>query len=62
MSCDFVDGKLAVARAEDMRLAGEAMTAAAHERGVAFDAVGGLVLGSGPFRSRWLPRRDATGS
>lgn len=49
MSCDFVDGKLAVARAEDMRLVGEAMTAAARERDVAFDAVGGLVLGSVPF-------------
>lgn len=49
MSCDFIDGKLAVAAPADLRLVGEAMTAAATSRGIAFDAVGGLVLGSVPF-------------
>lgn len=49
LSCDFIDGKLAVAHAEGFALVGDAMNAAARDRGIGFDAVGGLVLGSVPF-------------
>jgi orotate phosphoribosyltransferase len=49
MSLDFVDAKLAVDDPDDLDLVGQAMTAAAHDAGVAFDAVGGLVLGAVPF-------------
>ncbi len=49
MSRDFVDAKLAVDDPGDLELVGRAMAAAAHDRGVAFDAVGGLVLGAVPF-------------
>jgi orotate phosphoribosyltransferase len=47
MSQDFIDGKLAVAKPEDLALVGAAMFAAAS--GVEFDCVGGLVLGAVPF-------------
>lgn len=49
MSQDFIDGKLAVAAPDDLELVGTAMTAAARDRGIEFDVVGGLVLGSVPF-------------
>lgn len=49
MSRDFVDAKLAVAAAADLELVGAAMAAAPAARGIEFDAVGGLVLGSVPF-------------
>jgi orotate phosphoribosyltransferase len=49
MSRDFFDGKLAVANPDHLDLVGEAMVAAAHDAQVAFDAVGGLVLGAVPY-------------
>jgi orotate phosphoribosyltransferase len=70
MSRDFVDAKLAVDDPDDLDLVGRAMTAAAHDRGIAFDAVGGLVLGAVPFtfavagaaRCRWfLIRKEPKG-
>jgi len=45
----FIDAKQAVAEFDDLDLVGAAMTEAAHEAGVEFDAVGGLVLGAAPF-------------
>ncbi len=62
MSHDFIDAKLAVDDPDDLDLVGVAMARAAHEAGVQFDAVGGLVLGAVPFtfavalaaRSRWF--------
>jgi len=70
MSRDFVDAKLAVADPDDLELVGQAMVAAAAEAGAAFDAVGGLVLGSVPFtfavahaaRCKWfLIRKEPKG-
>jgi orotate phosphoribosyltransferase len=49
MSRDFIDAKLAVDDPDDLALVGRAMAAAARDAGVAFDAVGGLVLGAVPF-------------
>src|ERR1700738_1878183 len=49
MSRDFVDAKLAVDDPDDLDFVGRAMTAAAQDAGVAFAAVGGLVLGAVPF-------------
>lgn len=45
----FIDAKHAVAEFDDLAIVGAAMTAAAQEAGVDFDAVGGLVLGAAPF-------------
>jgi orotate phosphoribosyltransferase len=70
MSRDFVDAKLAVDDPEDLETVGAAMAAAAHDRGIEFDAVGGLVLGAVPFtfavalaaRCRWfLIRKEPKG-
>ncbi|MDQ1391027.1 MAG: orotate phosphoribosyltransferase [Acidimicrobiaceae bacterium] len=49
VSRDFIDAKLAVDDPDDLELVGAAMAAAAHQAGVEFDAVGGLVLGAVPF-------------
>jgi orotate phosphoribosyltransferase len=70
MSRDFVDAKLAVADPDDLELVGQAMAGAARDAGIAFDAVGGLVLGAVPFtfavaqaaRCRWfLIRKEPKG-
>lgn len=70
MSRDFVDAKLAVDDPDDLTLVGTAMAAAARDAGVAFDTVGGLVLGAVPFtfavaqaaRCRWfLIRKEPKG-
>jgi orotate phosphoribosyltransferase len=45
----FLDGKLALAQGSDLRMACEAMAAAADELGIAFDAAGGLTLGADQF-------------
>jgi len=45
----FVDAKQALANGRHLRLAGEAIIAAAEEAGIEFDAVGGLTLGADPF-------------
>jgi orotate phosphoribosyltransferase len=70
MSRDFIDGKHAVDDPDDLEFVGEAMFAAACDAGVAFDAVGGLVLGAAPFtfavahaaRCKWfLIRKEPKG-
>ena len=48
-SHDYVDGKRALAGGAELRLAAEAVVATAAERGVAFDAVGGLTMGADPL-------------
>ena len=45
----FVDGKQALADGNDLRLACEAMAAAATEAGIDFDVVGGLTMGADQF-------------
>lgn len=42
----FVDGKRALARGDDLRLAAEALLQLLREEEVAFDAVGGLTMGA----------------
>lgn len=49
MSRDFIDAKLAVDDPDDLEAVGAAMAGAAQDRGIEFDAVGGLVLGAVPF-------------
>jgi len=70
MSRDFVDAKLAVDDPEDLELVGAAMAGAADDAGIAFDVVGGMVLGAVPFtfavaqaaRCRWfLIRKEPKG-
>ena len=46
MSRHFIDGKLALAEAADLRLAGEVFVRSADESGVEWDAVGGLTMGA----------------
>ena len=46
MSRFFVDGKAGLARAEDLRLACEALLAVVERAGLHFDAVGGMTLGA----------------
>ena len=48
-SQDFIDAKAALARGAHLRLACEAMLGLAAQRGVEFDAVGGLTLGADHF-------------
>ncbi|MGI9023414.1 MAG: phosphoribosyltransferase family protein [Acidimicrobiales bacterium] len=48
-SHDYVDGKRALAAGAQLRLAAEAVVAQAEERGIAFDAVGGLTMGADPL-------------
>lgn len=45
----FIDGKAAFCRGEDLHLACELLVEAVEERGVRFDAVGGLTMGADPF-------------
>ena len=69
-SHDYVDGKRALAGGAELRLAAEAVVATAGERGVAFDAVGGLTMGADPLAhavavvsgARWFSvRKEAKG-
>jgi orotate phosphoribosyltransferase len=69
-STDFVDAKLAVEDPVSLRLAGEAMAAAAHRAGARFDVVGGMLVGAAPFTfavaqaagARWfLVRKEPKG-
>ncbi len=48
-SSDFIDGKLAVEDPDNFVIAGHAMSRAAQEAGVEFEAVGGLLVGAAPF-------------
>jgi orotate phosphoribosyltransferase len=45
----FIDAKLALSQGRDLRVACEAIVAAAQEAGADFDAVGGLTLGADQF-------------
>ena len=49
LSRDFIDAKRALADGADLRVACEAMVEVAADRGIAFDAVGGLTLGADQF-------------
>lgn len=66
----FIDAKRAVSDAESLALVGQAMADAALAAGLAFEAVGGLVLGAVPYtfavtqaaRCRWfLVRKESKG-
>ena len=67
-SCDFIDGKRALARGADLKLACRALIEAVAERGVEWDAVGGLTLGADQFahvtavlaEKRWFVVRKQT--
>lgn len=48
-SHDFIDGKRALAEGEDLEIACKALMEMLAERGVNFDAVGGLTLGADQF-------------
>jgi len=66
-SHDYLDGKRALAGGAELRLAAEAVVAQAEERGIAFDAVGGLTMGADPLAysvavvsgARWFSVRKA---
>lgn len=49
MSLDYIDGKRALARGADLRVACEALLELVEAEGVRFDAVGGLTLGADQF-------------
>jgi len=49
VSHDFIDGKLAFARGEDLETACRALLDGVAELGIEFDAVGGLTMGADPF-------------
>ncbi len=48
-SYDFIDGKRALAEGEDLELACRALVEMLDERGIEFDAAGGLTLGADQF-------------
>ena len=48
-SCDFIDAKKALAHGADLELACNALIEAVSERGVEWDAIGGLTLGADQF-------------
>jgi orotate phosphoribosyltransferase len=48
-SSDYIDGKQALSRAEDLKLAAQAALGVLEHRGIEFDAVGGLILGAAPL-------------
>jgi orotate phosphoribosyltransferase len=48
MSHDYVDLRRAVARGGDLRVAGLAVAAALAERGIVYDAIGGMTMGADP--------------
>jgi orotate phosphoribosyltransferase len=49
LSSDYIDGKQALSRAEDLKLAAQAALGVLEDRGIDFDAVGGLILGAAPL-------------
>jgi orotate phosphoribosyltransferase len=49
MSRDFIDAKRALAKGSDLTVACRAIIAAADERGITFDAVGGMTMGADMF-------------
>lgn len=48
-SADFIDGKQALSRPEDFKLAAEAALRALDDKGIEFDTVGGLIFGAAPL-------------
>ena len=48
-SHDYIDGKKALSAGRDLGVAGQAVVALTRDRGVEFDAVGGLTLGADPL-------------
>ncbi|MGI9033715.1 MAG: orotate phosphoribosyltransferase [Acidimicrobiales bacterium] len=48
-SHDYVDAKRALAGGTELRLAAQAVVAMAAERGISFDAIGGLTMGADPL-------------
>lgn len=73
-SRDYVDLRRAVARGEDLTLAGRAVAAALADAGVEFDAIGGMTMGADPvahavamltgrdwFSVRKAPKEHGTG-
>ncbi|WP_299557527.1 orotate phosphoribosyltransferase [uncultured Mycolicibacterium sp.] len=49
LSHDYIDGKFAVDTGERLRLVSEAVAELAEQRGIEFDAVGGLTMGADPL-------------
>ncbi len=49
MSSDFIDGKLALCRWEDLRVACRAIVGRVHGAGIDFDAAGGMTMGADPL-------------
>jgi orotate phosphoribosyltransferase len=49
MSRDFIDAKRALARGSDLAVACRAIIGAADDRGISFDAVGGMTMGADMF-------------
>ena len=49
MSRDFIDAKRALAKGSDLTVACRAIIAAADERGISFNAVGGMTMGADMF-------------
>lgn len=59
LSHDYIDGKRAVAKGSRYELVAEAVTALAAERGVEFNAVGGMTMGADPIAVAVAVRTDA---
>lgn len=49
LSYDFIDGKAAFARGEDLEIASRALLRGVQDLGITFDAVGGLTMGADQF-------------
>ncbi len=58
LSHDYIDGKRAVAKGSRYELVAEAVAALAAERGVEFDAVGGMTMGADPIAVAVAVRTD----
>ncbi|MEX2588451.1 MAG: orotate phosphoribosyltransferase [Actinomycetota bacterium] len=59
LSHDYIDGKRAIAKGSRYQLVAEAIVAMAAERGVEFDAVGGMTMGADPIAVAVAVRTDA---
>ncbi|MBW3591946.1 MAG: hypothetical protein KY393_08915, partial [Actinobacteria bacterium] len=58
LSHDYIDGKRAIAKGSRYELVAEAVAALAAERGVEFDAVGGMTMGADPIAVAVAVRTD----
>ena len=67
MSSEFIDGKLALCRWDDLELACRAIVERVHEAGIEFNAAGGMTMGADPIAvgiasvagSHWFSIRKA---